>query len=592
MKIGKYTLRDYQVEVFQAVIGHIKSQWHDRKGEPPHNAIVDAFVSAGKSAIMGAVASHACQKNANVLVLSRQGELADQNSETFWDMDVKNSIFSASLGTKSTHYSCVIGTEGTVANHLEQEFSDWLPHIILIDEAHMVSWRDVLGDSTTQFAKIIRHFKRLKPMCVVIGVTGTPMRGKESIIGPFWQTKLEPAIDREFLVDNGFITPTVFGEHVDGYDLDGFEFKGDLTTDDYTKSELDAMTKRMDLSKTQEIMRNVIEIAKDRNGVLITCASKKHCKEAASVLPEGSFGIITTDLDSKSRVQLLRGVKAGEIKYLLQIGCVTTGFDAPIIDTSVVLRRIGSLTLLIQLMGRGMRLLKPHQVEAGIEKPNHLVLDYSGTFEEMGKLYDDPILDDAELERGKREHDIKHCPLCNTENGEHARRCIARDNNGNRCEHFWTSKVCDDVKTAAGVLPGCGTHNDVTAKDCRYCGKTMIDPNEALSGKHYTDADWLPVRGMIVKPGKNDCLCVFINFADEAQQQAALFFSPFSSQGAKKIFKHQFVDRFVESPTDRRRLLGAKNMQSLMDAKSLIRKPTMATHRFMEQQRQKRCAWA
>ena len=61
-----------------------------------------------------------------------------------------------------------------------------------------------------------------------------------------------------------------------------------------------------------------------------------------------------------------------------------------------------SLTLLVQLLGRGMRLLKPEQIAAGYKKEDHLVLDFTGTMFELGSLYEDPILEEAEAKKEER----------------------------------------------------------------------------------------------------------------------------------------------------------------------------------------------
>ena len=96
--------------------------------------------------------------------------------------------------------------------------------------------------------------------------------------------------------------------------------------------------------------------------------------------------MITGSTSDDERELLLNQAKTGMVKFTCQIGCLTTGVDVPFWDTSVILRRIGSLTLLVQLLGRGMRLLTPELKEQGIVKHDHLVLDYSGTMDNMSEL--------------------------------------------------------------------------------------------------------------------------------------------------------------------------------------------------------------
>jgi len=104
-------------------------------GEKENSAFYgDFYVSAGKSLIMAEYALH-CQKvGAKLLMLARTGELVEQNSDAIFEQGGKCSIFSASLGRKSTYFDTVVGTEGTVANHLGREFSSWIPNVVLFDE--------------------------------------------------------------------------------------------------------------------------------------------------------------------------------------------------------------------------------------------------------------------------------------------------------------------------------------------------------------------------------------------------------------------------------------------------------------------------
>lgn len=195
-------------------------------------------------------------------------------------------------------------------------------------------------------------------------------------------------------------------------------------------------------------MARVHEICKDRNGVLVTCAGERHCKEAAAALPPGTtYRIITGKTGEQQRKTWLREAFEGKVKYIFQVMALTTGVNVPFWDTSVILRKIGSLTLLIQLLGRGMRLLKKWHTDRGYKKHDHLVLDFAGCLDELGQLYFDPILEQAQYQnRFSTGKDPKHCPICGTENSFYARRCIHTDADGNRCEHFWTSRTCEDQK--------------------------------------------------------------------------------------------------------------------------------------------------
>lgn len=496
--------RDYQIDAYNKCAEMI------RKYEAPF--FVEASVGAGKTIIMGMIAARAQETNMPVLILARRGELVDQNSETLWECGVKNSIFSASVGPKSTHYPIIVGSEGTVARALHAELKDFAPMILMIDENHEVDFTS----EDSQYMRIINTLQKRNPKMRTIGMTGSPYRGTKDIIGEFWRSSAYQ-IKTQQLVDEGYLVPTFFGyesQQVGGYDLGEFHVPDSDTHADFTQKEMLAMQRKItkDSTTTEKIMAEVVALTADRLKVMITGAGKKHLEQIADCLPEGSFIIITDSTGSRERRDNLKKAAQHDspIKYILQIGCLTTGYDNPLISTSVIMRKIGSLTLLVQLLGRGMRLLKQKHIDEGIVKTDHLVLDYSDTMAEMAEKYENPILEQAQIDKSKKEHDLITCPVCSTLNSRHARRCINKpasldgivqaDVNGRknydldgRCEWFWSSRDC----------PQCKTPNDTTARECRSCKGQLIDPNANLKGQHYTDDDFRDVVKMTMRLTKS-----------------------------------------------------------------------------------------
>lgn len=597
--LGKITPYPFQWELVQNIVAHIRKQL--KREIKPTPAYINAFVSSGKTIVAGAVANHCHKVGAKLLVLARTGELVEQDQEEIWNMDSPCSIYSASLGRKSTHFNTVVGTEGTVANALDTDFSQWIPHIILIDEAHQVPWQDVIEKGDSCYSKIINHFQLLNPNVVIIGMTGSPYRGIESIRGPFWKEEIKPAIDRKFLVENNYIVPTIFGYGHDDvqYDLKEFDSIDEQGTKDFSSAQQEAMYEKMDLTTTQRIMHEVVEKVKDRLSVLITCAGAKHCEEAASVVPGDESAIITDKTPSKLRMQILADAKAFKLnergtaryKYIFQIGCLTTGVNVTCWDTSVLLRRIGSLTLLTQLLGRGMRLLKGELSDIGLEKHDHLVLDYSGTMAAMHQMFDDPFLEDAALAKAKESNKTLDCPICATENSEYARRCVGPDSVGDqpdeRCGYFWQSRPCED-QMINGLLKekGCGIDNDIAARECRNCHVTLIDPNAKLTHRSYGVGDWKPVLKMSVEvTGKSqDAICVkyYLDVFDETGKQEVAKVNYWAIKGnGKRSWESNFVRRHINGYPFQQKIISMTAPQ-VAGSKAMFDVPTMITHRVNE----------
>lgn len=607
---------EYQFPAHIATVEHCRTKFAEtdlQRGlwKPPFKhqpAILDVSVGGGKTILIGAMAKHISARGGKVLVLARQGELIEQNSADAWAMGCKCSIFSASLNQKSTSFPVVMGTEGTVSNYLNTTFGyavdadgerkrdekgryigRWKPDAILIDECHHVDWKDLLKlfddpghETKNQYTRILHHFITMNPDVRIIGYTGSPFRGKEDIVDRFWQRKLYEVPTMQ-LVELGYLVPPVFGfgDEDHQYDLAEWTPEGGEGAHDFSSKELQAMQRKIlkDQTRTQIIMEEVIERTKSDGGVLITCAGHKHCDQVSECLPDGSWGIITDKTSTKERRRILDGAKRGEIKYVIQVGCLTTGVNVPWWRFCVILRRIGSLTLLVQLIGRVLRTLKPEQIEAGMIKDDAGVLDYTGTMDAMGDIYDHPMIEKASAQRAKDKGKTQPCPVCQTENSEYAVRCIGKSETekDGRCGHFFAFSMCQ----------GCQTMNAPSAQSCRNCGEIMIDPNAKLLNKAYTDADYKPVLSMSFTENNSGGLTiefqldsVVTNNGVSRQEVAKEHYKPLSKERPDIGRWYAFVRAHVNCTRMQRGVMNMRSISELVRNKAIFDVPTHITHRM------------
>lgn len=610
---------------------------------------VKASVSSGKTIGFAMVASRCREMGLSMAILARQGEIVSQDSQELANFGVPNSVYCAGLGTKSAYFPIVVGSEGSVANGLFKALGDFCPMVVGIDECHQVDWEDlaaaieneefyeqmttakdenvfkvngkfengeeakqllisretgepIRGTGRSQYTVIIRelqkrcmekHGKELR----IFGMTGSEFRGTTPILVEdmklpgFWREQVTN-IDTNYLIEFGSVVPTVFGAVGDlGYDLSEFTASSEDGVKDFDAKVMKKMEQKIhdNASMTARIMAAVVKEAERRNGVLITCAGQRHCKEAASYLPEGStYAIITEKTGPKQRQDILEKANKGEIKYIFQVMALTTGVNVPFWDFSVILRKIGSLTLLIQLLGRGMRLLKSWQVAAGMVKEDHLVWDFAGTMDDLGQLYFDPILEQSQFQRrfdSKKEP--KQCPICGTQNSFYARRCMHHDESGNRCEYFWKSRACEDQiddRTGKVTVKGCGTLNDVVAKICRCCGESLVDPNEKLTGKAYTKNDWCTVLDFEVSLTKNQAGVIYKyrlrDMLGEEFTAYERFFPESSAQVCHTIWKTKGVMPHVHDPKVARLMAAYRSARLILQNAHHISRPVRVTHRI------------
>lgn len=619
----------HQLPVVAALCKHFKSRetvkWGDLEIHPPIS--VNASVSSGKSLMLAETAKSVREaalsrpKPASVIVMvvQRAGELCSQNSDASWSIGQKNSVFSASCGgRKSTHYQVVYATEGTLARALEQyRFAPYTPaemaltpeqrsrlgkchpDLLLWDENQQVPYED----PESQALKIIRHFYSCKPHMRFAGFGGSPFRGVQSIIGDtpehLWRKVacIEPSdpdypegavgngiISTEWMIENGWVTPPIFGypdEEDKHYSFDHLEAKDWQ----YDEAQLDEATSDRELCLS--ICQDVIDKTKGRKGVLVFASTQRHARMIAAAfkmlgIPDDKIGVVTEKTKTKDRAEILSKAKTGAIKFTINVAVLTVGVNVPYWDSLVYMRPVGSLVLLIQSIGRVLRLLiedgdvpmldrndltaeERRGLIAASNKPDALVLDFAGVMDTLGHLYSNPVLEQAELAKAKKDNvDLIQCPQCATMNSPHARRCIGGTLQ-DRCDWFWSFRAC----------PGCGVKNDQVARECRNqdCRRLLVDPMAALSGKHYTEGESIPVRSMQIESGRGGKLIIRFELSD-GRTPVLIYYPHAGKQPAlnSKIWKG-FVKQLPIDDRSKFRL-GAMKAETIVENIELIPAPT------------------
>lgn len=574
----KKTPRPLQQDVIDETIDLLK--------QSPDPIIIDASVGAGKSLLQAELAAHVSTKGGRVLCLARQGELTDQNSTEALEQGLNNSVYSASLNIKSVHYPVIYGTEGSVYRGMHTDFAKIKIDLLLIDEAHMLGY----DNEESMMMQIITELYHRNPKLRIVGLTGSPFRGTNSIIGPFWKRKTDTDLSTSTLVDHGYLLECHFGfpdSETDEIDFSEFELKGDHNGNDYSEEQINRIYQG-NVEKTLAICADIVRKTQDSNGVLIFAGSKLHTEQVQHGLelagvPRSQIRIVTDSTGNKERQEAKAAAQSGECKYFINIGVASTGWNVPLWDTIIYMRPVASLVFLTQSIGRGLRPFLNrtevgpfNSVDATIEdrkaiiaasdKPHCMVFDYAGVMDRLGHLYNSPLLEQAAYEKAKREGATIQCPDCGTENSEHARRCIGPSlvSRDGRCEHFWQFQECRK----------CGTKNDVTAQDCRHCKAMLRDPANALLNKAYTDAELTVVHKMQLIATNNGGLLVKYIVADPHEEKGhPTEFYPIQSESGKRIFYNKFLKEHLNCPQWRSRARGM-TAQALMKNGSMFDTPT------------------
>ncbi|MCG6363897.1 DEAD/DEAH box helicase [Vibrio fluvialis] len=524
-----YTLRPYQADSVKAVIHYF------RQHSTP--AVIVLPTGAGKSLVIAELARLA---KGRVLVLAHVKELVEQNHAKYEGYGLKGAIFSAGLGRKETDQQVVFASVQSVVRNLDafkNQFS-----LLVIDECHRVP-----DDKNSSYQKVITHLLELNPGMKVLGLTATPYRLGTGWIYQYHTRGLvrseEPRFFRDcifelpirYLLDEGFLTPArLIDAPVLSYDFSQLK---PANTGRYKESEMDLVIEQSKRA-TPQIVQQIIQLAADKQGVMVFAATVRHAQEILGLLPQGESDIVIGDTPSPERDAIIQRFKQRDLKFLVNVSVLTTGFDAPHVDLIAILRPTESVSLYQQIVGRGLR-LSPGKTEC-------LVLDYAGnTYDLYQPEVGDPKPDsDSEII-------TIPCPACGFNNnfwGKLDSNGFLIEHYGRRCQGYFTDEETGErehcgYRFRAKYCGECGADNDIAARICHECDATLVDPDkklkEALSLKDALVFECLDMDLSVLKDDKGKSQ-LKVTYRGDNNAQVHEFWS-LTTAKQKATFKERFV---------------------------------------------------
>lgn len=484
-----FTLRPYQQEAVDAAIRYFRQH--------PQPAVIVLPTGAGKSLVIAELARKA---RGRVLVLAHVKELVAQNHAKYQALGLPADIFSAGLQQKQSLEKVVFGSVQSVARNLDAfdaEFS-----LVIVDECHRIA-----DDTDSQYQIIFGFLRQRRPDLKLLGLTATPFRLGKGWIYHFHYHGMvrgdEQSMFHEciyelplrYMIKHGYLVePQRLDMPVVHYDFSSlFDNQQGL----FSERELDTQL-RQQRRVTPAIIRQIIELSEQRLGVMIFAATVMHAREILGLLPAES-ALISGETPAKERDETLHAFKQQQLKYLVNVSVLTTGFDAPHVDVIAILRPTESVSLYQQIVGRGLRLYEG--------KKDCLILDYAGNPHD---LYS------PEIGSPKGASDNQpvqvFCPACgfaNTFWGKMTADGTISEHFGRRCQGMIEPpdeprQQCD-FRFRFKSCPQCNAENDIAARVCHQCQCVLADPDDMLKAAlKLKDALVLRCAGMTLLPGQDN----------------------------------------------------------------------------------------
>ncbi len=487
---------------------------HFRGSDEP--AVVVLPTGSGKSLVIAELARLA---RGRVLVLAHVRELVEQNHAKYLAYGLQADIFSAGLGRKESGRQVVFGSVQSVVRNLERFAAPDHPRgpftLLVIDECHRVSPKE-----DASYRQVIDHLRVANPRLKVLGLTATPyrlgqgfiyhrhhhgmVRGDEDTFfrDCVFEQPLRLMVKQGYLAEPRRIDAALFKDGQElRYDFSAlFSTSGPASSGLFREEELNRVVAGH--RATPGIIAEVVERARERQGVMLFAASVAHAEEILGYLPAPDSALITGETLSAERERIITAFKARELKYIVNVAVLTTGFDAPHVDLIAILRPTESVSLYQQIVGRGLR-LSPGKCDC-------LILDYAGN---PWDLYAPEV--GSPKPAGDTEPVQVECPACGHANLFWGRRDgeLVIEHFGRRCQglvdsarpraNSMKSKPTAPAMTQCSfrfrfkVCGDCGAENDIAARRCHGCETLLVDADDKLKeALRLRDARVLRVSGM------------------------------------------------------------------------------------------------
>ncbi|OUR99758.1 ATP-dependent helicase [Halobacteriovorax marinus] len=532
-----YKLRPYQEDAVTSVVTHFQ-----RTKDP---AVIVLPTGAGKSLVIAELARIA---KGRVLCLAHVKELVEQNHDKYESYDLKGGIFSAGLLRKETSEKVIFGSIQSVARADDTFFEDF--SLLVIDECHRVSTNE-----ETQYHQVIAKLRKFNPKLCVLGLTATPYRlGLGWIYNFHHKGFIKSEEDRffkkcvyelplSFMIKNKYLTPPiVIDSPVACYDFS--KLRPNSESGGFSIRDIEELLTDQE-RVTPGIVGHIISQSNERNGVMIFTSSVRHAREILGLLPVGISCIVTGETPDIERDEIIASFKNREIKFLVNVSVLTTGFDAPHVDLIAILRPTESVSLYQQIIGRGLRLYE--------NKEDCLVLDYTGQGHDL-------FSPEVGNEKMGEDSDPVHvlCPDCGFKNlfwgkvnsdghvlEHYGRKCQGAFEDPDTlevipCGFLFRFKICDC----------CGIENDISARLCKTCDNVLIDPDKKLKeamqlkDAHVLQCDTMNFEVELDKKGQERLSINYYDFDGESLSEK--FYLTRDDQ--KGAFFHNFVRPHLKNP--------------------------------------------
>ncbi|KAI1470823.1 P-loop containing nucleoside triphosphate hydrolase protein [Daldinia caldariorum] len=337
-------LRDYQEECIQSVLSSLDNG-HKRLG-------ISLATGSGKTVIFTQLIDRIKTASRDVdqtLILAHRRELVEQaarhctSAYPHKTVEIEMGNIHAS-GTADITIASIqsINSGNRISKYDPRRFK-----LVLVDEAHHIV--------APGYLKILEHFgldKKRDDSPALVGVSATLSRADGLRLG----AAIDEVVYHKDYVDmigDKWLSDVIFTTVESTADVSQV---GTGSTGDFQTREL---SKVVNTKQVNEItVRSWLAKASERKSTLVFCVDLAHIDGLTKTFREHGIDarFVTGETPKVERSEILEAFRRQEFPVLINCGVFTEGTDIPNIDCVVLARPTRSRNLLVQMIGRGMRL--------------------------------------------------------------------------------------------------------------------------------------------------------------------------------------------------------------------------------------------
>lgn len=302
-------------------------------------------------------------KDIKILIVAHRTELLDQISATLNKFGISHGFIQGAREQylwKRVQVGSIMSllTDKNYYNVCRLKFD-----YIIVDEAH-----HSLADTYIRLFGLFPNAKKL-------GVTATPWRlNHESFLSLYQYLIVSPQIS--WFINNNLLSDFDYVSIKQDSEVQRLVDKSEVvSTGDFSNVDLDNTFNNQRIRS--KLYESYLQFANGRKGI-IYAINKCHAAKIAELYSSHGVKAVAIDCDTPRdvRQEMITAFKNGEISVLVNVDIFTEGFDCPDVNFIQLARPTKSLSLYLQQVGRGLRIVE------GKEKT--IILDNVGLYNYFG----------------------------------------------------------------------------------------------------------------------------------------------------------------------------------------------------------------